>query len=114
MDSPRRRLRLSLPLLLGTLAAAGSLTGCGDGQEVVAGVRAPSIQEAQEFVDEQIDEEPEAGWGKEQMLAQRSDRQQERATAREEEFEEASPPLAAEEGEEEVSLEPEGEEETEG
>ena len=114
MDSPRRRLRLLPPVLLAMILAAGSLTGCGGGQEVVAGVRAPSIQEAQEFVDEQIDEEPEEGWGKEQMIAQRSDRQQERVTAQEEEFEAASQPVASEEAEEEASPEPEAEEETEG
>jgi hypothetical protein len=99
MDSPRGRLRLSLLGLLATVVAAVALTGCAGGEEVVAGVRAPSILRAQEFVDEQIDEEPEAGWGKEQMLAQRPERQQERVAAQEAELE-GSPSESEEEASE--------------
>lgn len=102
MGSPRGRLRLSLLGLLGAMVAAVALTGCGGGEEVVAGVRAPSILQAQEFVDEQIDEEPEAGWGKEQVLAQRTERQQERVTAQEEELDAGPQPAASAESEEEA------------
>jgi hypothetical protein len=111
MDSPGPRLRLSLLGLLCALVAAVALTGCAGGEEVVAGVRAPSILQAQEFVDEKIDEEPPAGWGKEQMLAQRSERQQERATAEEEELEGASQPGASDQGEDGEAGEEELEEE---
>jgi hypothetical protein len=85
-----RRLRL-LPLLVAAVAAV-SLTGCSSGGEVVAGTRAPSIQQLQEWVDENWDEGPEADAGKKEMLAEHSQREQAQLTAEEEELEGPSQP----------------------
>jgi hypothetical protein len=92
-----RGLRL-LPLAA-VLAAAASLTGCASGGEVVAGTRAPSIQQLQEWVDDNWDEQPEPDAGKNEMLAERSQREQAQLTAEEEELEGASQPEGEGEGE---------------
>ena len=87
-----RRLRL-LPLLAAA-AAAISLTGCGSGQEVVAGVREPTIRGLQEFVDQNWDEPTEADAPEKEQLADRARRERQLVGSEEEELETAAQPEA--------------------
>jgi len=93
----RSRRRLSLLALVAGTIAASSLTACGSGGEVVAGTRAPSIQELQEFVDQNFDEQPEADAAKQELLTERSRREQAQLASEEEELQDAEQPEAEEE-----------------
>jgi len=84
-----------LPILpfLAALLAAGTLVGFTAVQEGLTSSGTPVVQQAQEFVDEIWDETEETG--KEEMMAQRPEREQMQLDREEAELEAASDPAAA-------------------
>jgi hypothetical protein len=85
--------RLPIVPFLGALLVAGTLVGYTAVQEGLASSGAPVVQQAQEFVDEIWDETEESG--KEEMVAQRPEREQIQLDREEGELETASDPEAA-------------------